>query len=136
MVYKKLSPFLLATKPDPEPFMAALTYLWGLWLLNPWVDTFATGRGYDAMKHIASETVWGTLFLIMGAKMQYAISVKSLKKRRDSCFGLLILWGFIAATIVYSNPLSTGTVVYPLIAAFLTWLYLWLAQQYHFIMRH
>lgn len=92
-----------------------LTFLWGAWLFNPWINTFDAGRGYDVMRNICPyEWIWGAIIMIVGLKMRWGY-YKGAKQRRDSLFGLLIVWTFIAVMIVSANWTSTGTVVYPMI---------------------
>jgi len=111
-------------------FLYQLVFLWGLWLINPYIDTFSSGRGFTAMQHIAPEEVWAVLFIFKGIRIWYAFHVGNIKLQRDVLFGAFILWGFATVTIVISNPYGTGSVVYPLITYYIWRAYMAKAHDY------
>lgn len=113
-------------------FLSQLSIGWGLLLLNPYWDTFSSSIGFSIMARLMHENLWGALLTVMGIRLYYAEKRNSLQQRRDTLFGMFILWGFITTTIILANYRSTGSIVYPLILWYTFRAYLATSQQYKF----
>lgn len=55
-------------------FVGASTALWGLWLLNPWVTSFARFPSLAHMARMATEEAWGTYFALAGLTLLLGIA--------------------------------------------------------------
>jgi len=128
--WRKMQFDILTRAPRVEMLIARLTLGWGLWLLNPYIDTFNAGRGFDFMRHTLPEGIWGVIVAFVGARLYYGIHTKNIKLARNASFGAWLLWLLIAIMIVVANPIGTGSVIYPLIAYYSLRVYLLLSQQY------
>lgn len=117
--------------PSTERFTYRLTLLWGLWLALPF-PTFQSARGLSVLATLASESMWAALFILVGWKLRRSCKIKKLKDIRDSMFGAFILWLLTTCTIIVSNPIGTGTVVYGFIVYIIWWGYITSAERYKY----
>ncbi len=106
-------------------FMALQLIADGLWLANPWYDTFESSRTYDAMQFIAPEPVWAAWFVLLGAALLfYTCLSHHHRARMITTFLVALTWYFCTAMFFYSNPPVLGVVVFSTNAIAASWLYL------------
>lgn len=106
-----------------ERMMATFGMIWGVWLLNPFVNTFATSRSYTAMAGIAGEFWWGIAGLTLGAFQRATWAYDLRQRRRRSSFLMGMYWLFIAVSFAFSNPEGTGFPIYSLFALYCFYAY-------------
>lgn len=100
-----------------ELFVSALALVWGLFLVNPYVNTFAVGVGWRAMAELAPEWAWGLGALLTGAAGILGLGNDLRRVRRYAAFLHAVAWAFISTMMVTSNALGTGWVTYGMVAA-------------------
>ncbi len=137
-VWRKLAIKTITYAPSMERFTYRITLLWGIWLLipfnlfmPPYVDTFDVGKGFYVLNVLAPEEIWGLLFALVGLRLYRATKLKKLKDIRDSMFGAYILWQLTAITIMFSNFIGTGTVVYGFITFNIWWGYITISERFN-----
>lgn len=100
---------------DTDPLEVGIAFLmlgFSLQLLNPLYDTFNTGRTYEAMRGIASDTTWGLIGLFLSLCNIVTVVLNLHKLKVLTNFGLMVHIMFIAALIGLSNPYGTGVSTY------------------------
>lgn len=65
--------------------------LWGLWLLNPWVDVFAVD-GWRTVAGIAPDHIWGTALLVVGGGQLLGLLFRNYRCRRAFALSAAALW--------------------------------------------
>lgn len=113
-----------------EKFLYQLTIFLGIWLINPstqYLQTFPTAVNF------APGYIWGTLCVLMGTHLRYAVMSEALQLKKNAMFGMLILWGFITFSTILSNPMSTHLPFYVLLMISIIRSYLSLAQKYRML---
>lgn len=96
--------------------------LWGLWVANPFVDTFDAGF-YMAMQNLASEATWATMFLISGFVFMLGVIRRDFERIRFGSLLGFILWLFVAVLYGISDPSVTPTATNTVLAALHGWVY-------------
>lgn len=118
----RLISLLRQTDPDfTELLSGVIGFFWGLWLLNPLWETFASGRGFAAMAAIAPEEYWGAAILAGGMFQIYAVLREELGMRFFAAMGAVATWALVASMIAVSNFAGTGIVVYSMICISQLW---------------
>lgn len=108
---------LLTLSSSSGRALSLLTICWGLWVANPYIDTFSRSNGFSAMRQIAPEYIWGFIAMFLGARALYYISYSDYKRHASNAFfGLTILWGFMGMTLLMSNWYVPGFIIYFYIA--------------------
>jgi len=64
--------------------------LWGLWLLNPWIDVFADGWTHIAA--IAPDHVWGAALVVIGAGQLISLLLHQYACRRIFALSAAAMW--------------------------------------------
>jgi len=93
-----------------EFFPALFQVLWGLWILNPWVNTFAITNAYRLMADIAPEWVWGLAIFLIGIFQIIVIFTPNLRLRVLSSITCLFIFVVLAFLILAGNA---GSVTIP-----------------------
>lgn len=104
-----------------ELFTGLAGLLWGLWLLNPAWNSFASTTSFRAMAQLANENVWGGGMALIGLIQLWSLIRDQFFWRRRASALLCMLWAFIAVMLVRANPAGTGTVIYPLLSLSAAW---------------
>jgi hypothetical protein len=74
--------------------------LYGLWMLSPFTETFATFGGvYFLLARVAGENVWGSLFVAAGAIMLYGTVTQRRWARIIGSFLVLVLRLFLVVLV-------------------------------------
>ena len=91
-------------------------FIWGAWLINPFVDVFTVGSLYTTMARIP-EVVWGFVAMtaasaqIVGRLNGHPIMIRYAART------IAGLWMFGAATIAWQNWRWASIITYPMMAA-------------------
>jgi hypothetical protein len=93
-----------------EFFPALFEVLWGLWILNPFENTFKITTAYRVMASIAPEWVWGTVILLIGIFQLVVIFTPNLRLRLASSVACLFVFIVLALLILAGN---VGSVTIP-----------------------
>lgn len=92
-------------------FSAGFSVIWGLWVMNPSFDMFATNPRFYApmLSLVGSEVFWGALFFSCGVTAW----ILSYRGRRDlAAFVLFIVHAFFAALYFLGDPNLPGWALY------------------------
>ncbi len=57
--------------------LSLYTTLWGLWVANPYWDTFSKAGIYEKLKDLAPEWVWGLAVLVIGISMFLSFAINN-----------------------------------------------------------
>ena len=99
-----------------EVYAAGAALIWGLVLVWPPADTFASASSYRLLATLAPEPVWGGVLLGLGAGQGAAILADTAIGRRAGALLGWCWWAFVGVTLILSNP-----------ATIAGWIYLWMA---------
>lgn len=106
---------------------ASLSAVLGIVLFNPFVNTFASGRGYAAMAGLFpapyNECIWGGILFANGALGLIAMLRRSYRWRRAMMFSIACQWGFIGTTFWLSNPQAWSLYFFLWLALSAGWAY-------------
>lgn len=129
-MYGQLKHALITYEIELVEIMSGFAALcWGIWLVNPAFNTFATSTTFDNMAMLAPEWLWGMCMLAIGIAQVESVISHTLKRRKMSSLILSIMWMFITTIFLYSNIASTAGVIYGTFAFFTAWSYLRLSQR-------
>ena len=100
-----------------ETFSAVLAIIWGAWVTNPRVDTFASAPSvYQTMLWVCpSELAWGLMVLIGGIVQLYAVWSGRHRIRMVATFAGAMTWLLLALMFAVGDLRSTGCAVFTLI---------------------
>jgi hypothetical protein len=87
-----------------DRIMLSLSLVFGLILLNPWVDTFASSTGYTFMASTLPEWAWGTLLVGIALVRLWTITEQHLEGRRNVALVSMGIWIFISWGFFINNP--------------------------------
>lgn len=129
-VYAKLKHALVTYEIELVEIMSGIAAVsWGVWLINPALDTFITSYTFYTMAAVAPEWLWGTCMIVIGVAQVESVISHKLVRRKVSSLMLSIMWMFISAVFLYANVASTAGVIYSVFAFFTAWSYLRLSQR-------
>ena len=88
--------------------LSTYTSLWGIWVFNPYWDTFGRSKIYNSLNYIFPEWVWGLTIALIGLSSM-AIVIHGCNKT----LGLIskagfILWGIITMFYISADITSTA----------------------------
>lgn len=117
--------WLLDLLADPDYYMsetqsAVLAMIWGAWLLNPLVNTFAQSFAYHYMAVVAPEHVWGALLLALGV-MQFIGVMRWILRWRLAGLMLLSCMWFFQALLLYAGHARVLPIVFSVFSASTAW---------------
>jgi hypothetical protein len=96
---------------------------WGLFLANPWVNTFDSTNTYTAMKGVATEAAWAALFLAGGVCMFIGVLRRDVFLLRAGAMLGFLLWICVSILIAFSNHAAVGIITNAILALLHGWLY-------------
>lgn len=104
-----------------HPRLGALIYgvialMWGLWLANPWLESFDSSPSYAALAQVLPEWAWGLVMIALGVLTLYSISQQFGRLRRWLSLIHVIFWMFVSTLLAIGNLSSAGIPVYYVIA--------------------
>jgi hypothetical protein len=117
---------------DTEPTelgLGGMSTLFGLWLLNPMLSTYAAAPSFRLLAAIAPEWFWGLWFLALGVTRLWSLKHGTLIARRNTGFVTALFWFVLWAGFTMANPAATATVVYAVIDAAAIWVWVRLSIQ-------
>ena len=107
-----------------ELLLGLLGVIWGLWILNPFIDPFEL-EFYNSFLCLAPGWVWGLgVFLIGLFTIIAAVCKHKYYFRATALLINIFLWSFIASRFLVAVYASTGFPVYFIVALTAVWLYL------------
>lgn len=122
-MFKRLYDVLLVAHTELVEFnLGTLSIIFGLWILNPWFDTF-TLPSFIAFIRFAPEWVWGTTSVVLGLYTHFALSTQEFILRRAAMFLNMVLWGAISYNFFASTPMSTGAGIYLVFSLMSLWIF-------------
>lgn len=86
--------------------------LWGSHMIL--MQTFSTSGSYHLMSSVASEEVWGAVFIVPGLAGLYALLIRNYRMAKPVHWFLAIVWLTIELMFLSINPASTAITVYPM----------------------
>jgi len=114
--------FNLSIQKRELEFLPALYILvWGLWVSNPWLNTFQASPTFTEMGHLAPEWVWGLVISAVGLFQMIIIFTKKYGFRVFAALLSMFVLFAMSLLVFYSNPASTAWVTY-LVIAICAWL--------------
>lgn len=107
-----------------ELFNGILEVLWGLWLINPYWNTFAQSHSWSTLKNIANEYTWGCIILIIGLSHILALfGDKYYIIRRVALLSSIVFWTNILMMFSLSNVATTAIPAYFMLLMSYIWAY-------------
>lgn len=109
--------------PYASIILGAMTFIWGLWLLNPFWDVFDSAPIFRLMTGLAPEWVWGLAGSIAG------LSLIICNLRRDLigiAAGLWLVswfWGTVSLMMWLGDYKNTGGLTYSFICLWSNYAY-------------
>ena len=83
--------------------------LWGIWIFNPWWDSFPASTAYRFMAQLAPEALWGLIVLALGlAQWLAALTGRLLPIRRAIAVSAIFVWVTITLSFAFGNVRSTA----------------------------
>ena len=108
-------------KRELEFLPALYLSLWGLWILNPWVNSFPSSPAFIEMGHLAPEWVWGAVIAVVGLFQMTILFTEKYKLRGVAALLSMFALFSMSMLVFFSNYASTGGITY-LIIAVCAWL--------------
>lgn len=115
--------------------LGALTLTWGIWIVNPFLDTFPSAQIYSRSAELAPEWAWGTWATACGLIILIAL-FKGAHKRMVFTLGFAVWHWFVVAMMCWLGDWhNTAGITYSYIALWTA--YAWLnmkvnGKQSHF----
>lgn len=125
--------WFIATKTDfdfAEIVSGGAGVAWGLWLFNPFLDTFASTPAFEVMA-LLPEWLVGAMVAMGGAWQVWAALAGHLPSRVWANRGGVATWSVIAVLLFMGNPAGTGLVTYLVLASVSCWAGVRLAKVEH-----
>jgi len=114
----------LDTRPT-ELFIGTTAAVWGFFVVLPF-DTFnSVSLAYQSMQALAPEGVWGLMMCVLGAAQVICLQRSAYpwlaRWHRTISLALVFMLALIASCFWISIPLSTGGIIYSMIALPQAW---------------
>lgn len=110
--------------PSAVSIMAIYTFLWGLWVANPFWDVFVTAPLYMALNSVMCEAGWGIIAIICGFFMLWGVVRGSFKSLSRGAFAGAIHWAVISGGYFVGDWHNTGGITALMIAIYCSYIYL------------
>jgi hypothetical protein len=104
--------------------LSVYTFLWGLWIANPFWDVFEKSAIYSWLNGVAPETFWGILAMIVGGVMTYGVIRGSINSLTIGAFVGFIHWLVIAMGYFVGDWKNTGGITSSAMALYCAAIYL------------
>lgn len=91
-------------------------FIWGAWLINPWMDVFNIASIYATMARIP-EVVWGLTAVTAACVQLWGRLNGHPRMIRYGARTIAALWMFGAAAIAWQNWRWASIITYPMMAA-------------------
>lgn len=103
-----------------EVISALIALSWAVILLLPG-DTMHSAPGLKIMAEFGNDYVWAAIFGLVWGVQSLAMCGNIGLFRYPGALLSLMLWTFLASTILFSNPLSPGWLSYSVLALSMAW---------------
>jgi hypothetical protein len=103
--------------------LAAYTFLWGLWVVNPFWNVFERAELYHKMGQLFPEVVWGLFALSIGLFMAYGVIRQSYGSLTRGALAGFFHWFIIGIFYFYSDWQSTGGITAMMLAVYCAFIY-------------
>ena len=111
--------------------LGTYTIIWGLWVTNPWIDTFTSAPLYGALvSFMPIEWLWGLVAVLFGAMTLLGVSRHA---RRTEFYGAAangFYWFIISIFYFIGDSANTGGITALFLAILSTYIYLNCKIQY------
>lgn len=104
-------------------FFSICFKFWWAYILAASSRVFESSPGYAMFSHVADERQWSMAFFALAIIHSGSMIFGWYRLRRISCFFCSLMWLFVALLILISNPLSTGTGMYAIVALASFWVF-------------
>ena len=103
-------------KRELEFLPALYCLMWGIWIANPWMNSFPSSPIFREMGHLAPETAWGLVVGAIGLFQMIVIFTEHCKLRVVASLLSMFTLFSMAMLVAYSNIQSTAAITYTVIA--------------------
>jgi nitrate reductase gamma subunit len=102
-----------------EYVCAFAAILWGLWVVNPFWNTFDPTKSsvFRSMSEVAPEWVWGLVILLIGILQFVSRRTMNIKFRSISSFLAMFVWITLSIFYLMGNYASPGISMYVIYTA-------------------
>lgn len=104
--------------------LSVYTFLWGLWVANPFWNVFGQSNMYSWLDSVAPEAFWGVMAMVVGAVMTYGVVRSSYKSLTIGAFVGFIHWLIIAMGYFAGDWRNTGGITSSAMALYCAAIYL------------
>lgn len=104
--------------------LSIYTFLWGVWIANPFWDVFGNAHVYDWLSGVAPEEYWGSMAMAVGAIMTYGVIRGSRNSLTIGAFVGFIYWLIIAMGYFAGDWKNTGGITSSAMALYCAAIYL------------
>lgn len=104
--------------------LGAYTFLWGLWVANPFWNVFSKAELYGVLATIAPEVFWGCLAIVVGITVMFGAWKRSYKALVRGAVIAGWHWLMIAIFYFLGDFFSTGGITSLTFAVYAAFLYL------------
>ncbi len=104
--------------------MAFYTVIWGVFVTNPWVETFGTNPEYMTLLVIAPEWTWGLLAFVVGLIGLYGLIKPSYKTVTQGAFVACVFWLAVSFLCLVGGWTSVAWLNYLAPSAYSAFVYL------------
>jgi len=123
-VIEQVTLFVIKKQAEIGEFLLSFFMIvWGLWLLNPFWETFSL-PSFAAFLMIADESVWGIVALLIGIGTLVSAGVKVYLARRIMIFLNIFWWTFVSTMFLIAVPENTAAPIYMMLAILSFWRYI------------
>ena len=107
-----------------ELYSGVTVLLWGLWVANPYYNTYATSILFQDLANLpVPEDTQGIIVAIIGLLQLIGLFFGNIRIRKITSFSIVLVWLFLSIMFVRANPASTATVIYPMLTIAAIWAY-------------
>jgi hypothetical protein len=104
--------------------MGVYTFLWGLYLINPFWTVFDQAPIYSWLSSVAPETFWGGLAMVVGTFMIVGVMKHTYQALTLGAFVGWVHWGAISTGYFLGDWQNTGGLTSAMIAFYCAFVYL------------
>lgn len=107
---------------EVEGVLCASSVAIGAWLLNPFIDTFASSKAYEAFLDLfLPEWVWGIAMICGGFAGMLALYKDNHRWRERLTFGSAAIWCLFAWVFIVGNSAGVGAPAFMVYAGAAIW---------------
>jgi hypothetical protein len=110
--------------PYVTSILGALTFTWGLWILNGFWEVFTSANVFSKAEDFAPEWAWGVWSTLCGLSILVELYRGNFKWLTRSLGFAVWHWWTIAAFLWWGDWQNTAGVIYTFVAIYTTYAYL------------